>query len=422
MEDRTLTLVGGCSVVEHGDIRSFLKEDTFSILSCHRDRSKDKYYLTYLEKKGFLKRIAQSTKRSIFSFDHPIILHPLVVLTNRCNMDCDYCYTEANDHLNEDEINKDKWKNIFDSIKIPGSRRIQNLSFTGGEPTCHPDFIDIFNYVSGKFKVEVSTNGLRLTERHFNAFENFDGLMKINISMDSCYSEEDEIMRGTNTYQKRLENLTKLCERDIPTCLGMVVNGITINSIKDTTRYFLDKFPNLKMKYLPISRMGKAMKLDKRVLLSKDNAKKYVQDVSEMIKLYGEQILTDPTSHEDNGEPQGFHWSGRCTHMKYESEKNMYRIKTTDDILLAPERCNAAYGVVSLSPSGSLKPCLRANSFYEDILDAKTKQRLIPSLVGLSFEGIGHLPFWKDVKKTKCGFNPLETCALKFRYGEKNGS
>ncbi|MDP3027535.1 MAG: radical SAM protein [Nanoarchaeota archaeon] len=422
MKKALLNLTEDSSIVKHRDLTSFLKKNSFPILHASSNQEQENDYFSYLEKSGFIDRSASLSQGKVYRFDNPVILHSLVVLTNRCNMDCTYCYTEANDHLNEEEINGEKWKHIFDNIKIPRSERIQNLSFTGGEPTCHPDFLDIFNHVSGRYKVEVSTNGLRLTDRDLEAFGNFDGLIGINISIDSCYSQEDEIMRGKDTYEKRVANLRRLCERSIPTCLGMVVNGITVNSLKDTTRFFLDQFPGLKIKYIPISCMGKALSLENSLFLSENDAEKYVRDVSKMIKEYGERILTDPTSSLENNISENFHWSGRCSHMKYDSEKSLYKTRMINNKLSGPEKCNAAYGVVSISPSGNLRPCLRADSFYEEILDENIRERIMPSLIGLSFEEIGKLPFWTDVKKSSCGFNPLNTCALKYNLGGKNGS
>ena len=93
---------------------------------------------------------------------NPQILHALIMLTNKCNMDCEYCYTESNMHVKEGSLSGSQWSAIFDAIKIPSKFPSQNISLTGGEPTIHPDFPEILDALSGRYKIEVSSNGLRL--------------------------------------------------------------------------------------------------------------------------------------------------------------------------------------------------------------------------------------------------------------------
>jgi MoaA/NifB/PqqE/SkfB family radical SAM enzyme len=421
MEKLAPVISEGHYLVEHGKVLSFLNTSSFPILHTELHQFQEEH-LRYLERARIIDRKTRQNGRNIVRLDHPAILHSLVVLTNRCDMNCGYCYTESNEHSDEEEIDGERWKQIFDNIKIPGTDRIQNVSLTGGEPTCHPDFLDIFKHMSGKYKVEVSTNGSKLSDAHLEAFKNFDGLICINISIDSRYPKEDEVMRGENTYERRIINLNRLCERDIPTCVGMVVHHLTVKSLADTTRFFLDNFSGLKIKYLPLSRTGRAVTLDNSLFLSEADVETYLQSASEMVRQYGERVVTDPTSCEDKEKPVDFHWSGRCSHMKYGSEKGMHRIKTVGELLVDPEKCNAAYGVVSISPAGRLRPCLRADSFFGEILNRNTKNIIMPSLSGISFEEIGRLPFWGYVQKGSSGFNPLATCALKYGLGDKNGS
>ena len=147
MERSFLSLSEGVSIVRHGDLISFLDSNSFDIL--HTEASPERIeminkikrgrittlnpFSNYLRHQGFLGKDKIKTQNRIsFEFNHPIILHSLLILTNRCNMDCRYCYTEANEHLNEEEITGKNWLRIFENIKIPNSSRLQNISFTGG--------------------------------------------------------------------------------------------------------------------------------------------------------------------------------------------------------------------------------------------------------------------------------------------------
>ena len=352
----------------------------------------------------------------ILEFDHPQILHMLIMLTNRCNMNCKYCYTEANKHLDEQELSGKDWIELFEKVKIPSKYLCQNISFTGGEPTIHPDFLDILNNISGKYKIEISSNGLEISDKLIHTLKNLEGLNFFNISIDSYKPYEDEFMRGYGTYEKRFYNLQKLYENNIPLCIGIVVNSITVNSLEDTTEKFIGEFLGVSIKYIPITRMGLASDLDNFIFLSEDDAKKYLDVLLKMKHKYPDYILTDPSSFFK--EDKNAHWSGRCSHMKFESEKDLYLTKGGD--FVKSEKCNAAYGVVAISPSGRLQPCLRPESFFEEIFDYIPKDIIMPKIVNLTKQEIETLPFWKIVKTESYKFDPTYTCALKSKICGKN--
>lgn len=429
----------GCTVVAHDDIISSLNDKDFRIF--HRKYSNLRFTaLKSLKERGsrdINQEMADAIVNSDFAFysdkndndwellklERPQILHALVILTNKCNMHCKYCYTEANKHLGERELTGIEWINLFNTIKIPSRYMVQNISFTGGEPTLHPNFIEILDAISGEYKIEISSNGLEISDELIDTLFHYEGLNFFNVSIDSCNKEEDEIMRGTGTYQKRFENIEKIYENDIPLCFGVVASHININSLKETTEYFLEKFPGTSIKYIPITKIGDSLNIDDPIFLTENDVKIYLDTLLEMKEKYKEKVLTDPSSF--HGKETGdSHWSGRCSNMKFESERTLNIDNLSEENKISTsEKCNAAYGVVAISPSGRIRPCLRPDSFYSDILEYVPKDILMPHIDGLTRNDIENLSFWKIVKQEASNFNPLETCALKYainKGGEKN--
>ncbi len=78
-------------------------------------------------------------------------------LTRNCNLRCRMCYNDAKSPL-PNELTGIQWKNLLgemDKIGVFESR------FTGGEPTLHPDFLEILDYAIAKdFYVSLATNGV----------------------------------------------------------------------------------------------------------------------------------------------------------------------------------------------------------------------------------------------------------------------
>lgn len=76
-------------------------------------------------------------------------------ITRSCNLLCDYCFIKASSqymHLEKDVICK--------VAELFGKKGLMEIRLTGGEPTTHPSFIEIFNeFQKHNIYVSVATNG-----------------------------------------------------------------------------------------------------------------------------------------------------------------------------------------------------------------------------------------------------------------------
>jgi uncharacterized radical SAM superfamily Fe-S cluster-containing enzyme len=86
---------------------------------------------------------------------------PIVPITSACNLDCPICYTHNKNqgayHMSQVELDA-----ILDHLaRAAPARRLINL--TGGEPTQHPEFLQLVErcVAAGIHRVTISTHGLR---------------------------------------------------------------------------------------------------------------------------------------------------------------------------------------------------------------------------------------------------------------------
>jgi MoaA/NifB/PqqE/SkfB family radical SAM enzyme len=101
-------------------------------------------------------------------YDH----HPNTIkvewnLGKRCNYDCSYCPSEIHDNHSPHRLWKDLQQTVDTLLTLGKPIR---LSFTGGEPTVHPDFEELVNYCKnrGISWISVTTNGTRKDEWYAN--------------------------------------------------------------------------------------------------------------------------------------------------------------------------------------------------------------------------------------------------------------
>jgi MoaA/NifB/PqqE/SkfB family radical SAM enzyme len=122
----------------------------------------------------------------------PVNQDPFVVtwdLGRRCNYDCSYCPSHRHDNFSPHSSLEqliDTTEFLFDYISVIAEHRNNrdfHVSFTGGEPTVNPDFIEFSKYIkeksrefSNKFNLQLSltTNGAMGSKLAAAVIENFD--------------------------------------------------------------------------------------------------------------------------------------------------------------------------------------------------------------------------------------------------------
>ena len=82
-----------------------------------------------------------------------------ILLTQRCVRSCPYCF--ARKHMDDSAEDTISWQDIIYIADLFESGGERHLSLLGGEPTLHPDFIDILLYLLRRnFHISVFTSGI----------------------------------------------------------------------------------------------------------------------------------------------------------------------------------------------------------------------------------------------------------------------
>lgn len=144
-----------------------------------------------------LRTVSSIMRNKITDYKIPLLAYILV--TNRCNLNCVYCFSNAN--KTEDlDIPLEKTYSIIDQLKECGTILI---TITGGEPCLRKDIGDIVNYVSQRgMMVELVTNGINF-EKNLDAMKKLDFLA---ISVDGNEEVHDR-NRGRGSFKIAIKAL-----------------------------------------------------------------------------------------------------------------------------------------------------------------------------------------------------------------------
>lgn len=141
------------------------------------------------------------------------ILFPVVWVTNKCNLKCKMCDQWKTDPaLFFKEISTKEWFTFIDSAN---RMHAVAIVITGGEPLLREDIFDIIKYIRSKrIACHVCSNGTLLDKIAVGKLRE-SRLNSISVSLDSCYAEIHNKMRGVECFDSVIEGI-KLLKRDAP--------------------------------------------------------------------------------------------------------------------------------------------------------------------------------------------------------------
>lgn len=157
--------------------------------------------------------------------------HIRMAITSFCNYECSYCSKEhQQNYLSLDEI-----KRILMSAYSSGIKRVH---WTGGEPTCHPQFIECVKEARkiGFEEQIISTNG------SFGYSESISlsnsPIDRFNISLDTLNDELYGKLTGKNYLSRVLSNVDQIVKSGKLVKINCVIMKDNIDEIPEMIRFF----------------------------------------------------------------------------------------------------------------------------------------------------------------------------------------
>ncbi len=138
----------------------------------------DEKYKKELEIKQKFNSDLASFRKVAYEADNLMPKRYCLVLTNLCNLACDFCYQIRTKQKNA--LNSEDW---IDLIKqLPDNSRV---TLTGGEPLVFKNFRDVFTEATKRHECNLICNGLLLTEELIDFLLSSKNFKVLSISIDN---------------------------------------------------------------------------------------------------------------------------------------------------------------------------------------------------------------------------------------------
>lgn len=150
---------------------------------------------------------------------------PVVSITNACELRCPICFT----YNRKDRIfhmSVAEFERHLDFV-VESTGGVDLINITGGEPTLHPELLQLLAKARrpGIGRVTMNTNGLRLAHDPDLAKRLAELGVYVVLSLDTLESQRSIAIHGRDIVAEKLRALEVLAEYDVQTTLLMVLIG-----------------------------------------------------------------------------------------------------------------------------------------------------------------------------------------------------
>lgn len=184
-----------------------------------------------------------------------------LILSNKCNLNCKYCYSAAGTVNRCDYMQKDRLITLIDSFfenhklikHFKSASKLKFLFHGGGEPTYNWNLFEFtVNYIKKKSEkinceviLKLVTNGI-FTSDKAKKIGNWFNEVIISIDGPDYINDYTRPMSNLNGATKIVENSINIISGLTTTGVHSVVTGLSSGKGREITRYFIDKFPDIK--------------------------------------------------------------------------------------------------------------------------------------------------------------------------------
>lgn len=191
----------------------------------------------------------------------------LIEIVESCNLKCPTCY--ASSPFAEPEkikaLSIDEFRSRIDAV-IARKGPLDILQLSGGEPTIHPNFIELLEGVLKDTRIGytlINTNGVRLVTdgeftRQLSDLHKAHRKFELYLQFDGTQEKGQVELRAADLRRVRSQAIERAGEHGIPTTLAMTITEDNMGNLGETLRFGLERTVVRGITFQPMFRSGRS--------------------------------------------------------------------------------------------------------------------------------------------------------------------
>ncbi len=225
----------------------------------------------------------------------------LLDITTQCNLECPACYASSSPSLSHylpfDEI----IRSVETAISREGGR-LDVVMLSGGEPTVHPQFVEILQALKDLpvSRVLVNTNGIRLANEDalLATLASLKDRVEIYLQYDGQQAETQLRMRAADLVATKARAVERLSKAHVFTTLVMTVDVNNAHLIGDVLGTAFETPYIGGVMFQPLFASGRAPQLDPMKRITTTGVLQRIEDQAKH-RLRARDLIALPCSHPD---------------------------------------------------------------------------------------------------------------------------
>lgn len=206
----------------------------------------------------------------------------LIEVTTKCNLQCPLCFANAG---TGEFLSLQKIEEMMDFFIDSEYGQGEILQVSGGEPTLHPDILNIIKMARSKnFKyVMLNTNGIRIAEdeEFVKALSEFVGGFEVYLQFDGFKEETYMKLRGKNLLLIKKKALANLSKYKIPiTLVSAITAGVNDDEVGELFTFGINTPYVRGINFQPAAFFGRVHDIERNNRVTLSGIIKRLQDQS----------------------------------------------------------------------------------------------------------------------------------------------
>lgn len=279
-------------------------------------------------------------------------------ITNYCNLKCRHCCNDSSISKGC-YLSKEEMFNLIDELK---SINTTSIYVTGGEPTLHPDFLDIAKHINNNgMTLVLATNGYDIHNQLEIIKENVSHPAGVFVSLDGIGVVHDEFRGVSGAFLNAVSSIKMLLENNIPVRVSSMVWNKNLDQLEEIIK-FVKSLGVYHIHFSTLFKTGRAAESD--IFISDEKYREVVDELHTLIEKYSDENFSVSTRRDQRLDSS----SERC----HGGEKILH-INSRGQIFPCSwaEKCapDAKYG--HQWQSGNIKECLTAVGRFQELVDKR---------------------------------------------------